>query len=104
MSGSPQIVPGSHILRDRSVVAVRCSPYGTGWARMSGMGLPYGLCDKRFAPVREAFAANFAERGEQGAAVCVMAGGRVVVDLAGGWADLAGTRPWEPDTLVNVFS
>jgi CubicO group peptidase (beta-lactamase class C family) len=27
-----------------------------------------------------------------------------VVDLWGGWADEARTRPWEPDTLVDVYS
>jgi CubicO group peptidase (beta-lactamase class C family) len=27
-----------------------------------------------------------------------------VVDIWGGWADEARTRPWEPDTLVDVFS
>ena len=63
-----------------------------------------GDCDQRFAPVREAFTGNFRERGERGAAVCVMVGGRAVVDLCGGWADLGGTRRWQPDTLVNVFS
>jgi CubicO group peptidase (beta-lactamase class C family) len=63
-----------------------------------------GDCDQRFAPVREAFAGNFGERGELGAAVCVMVGGRPVVDLWGGWADLGGTRRWQPETLVNVFS
>jgi CubicO group peptidase (beta-lactamase class C family) len=61
-----------------------------------------GRCDPRFAPVREAFAANFAERGEVGAAVCVVAGGRTVADLYGGAA--APGRPWGPDTLVNAFS
>ena len=61
-----------------------------------------GSCDPRFAPVRDAFAANFARHGEIGAAVCVVIGGRTVVDLYGG---LAGPdRPWRPDTLVNVFS
>ncbi|MGE5286262.1 MAG: serine hydrolase domain-containing protein [Micromonosporaceae bacterium] len=63
-----------------------------------------GGCDPRFVPVREAFAGNFRERGELGAAVCVMVGGRVVVDLWGGWADPARFRLWRPDTLVNVFS
>ena len=63
-----------------------------------------GSCDPRFAPVREAFWANFRERGEVGAAVCVMAGGRVVADLWGGWADPGCARRWQPDTLVNVFS
>jgi CubicO group peptidase (beta-lactamase class C family) len=61
-----------------------------------------GTCDARFEPVRDAFAANFAERGEVGAAVCVVVDGRIVVDLYGGWA--APQRPWRPDTLVNVFS
>ena len=43
-----------------------------------------GHCDPRFGPLREAFGANFAERGEIGAAVCVMIGGHVVADLYGG--------------------
>jgi CubicO group peptidase (beta-lactamase class C family) len=54
--------------------------------------------------VREAFGANFRARGEPGAAVCVSVGGKPVVDLWGGYADIANTRPWQRDTLVNVFS
>ncbi|HEY8950663.1 MAG TPA: serine hydrolase domain-containing protein [Rhizomicrobium sp.] len=63
-----------------------------------------GFCDPRFAAVREAFAANFRERGEPGAAVCVCVGGTPVADLWGGYADIANTKPWQRDTLVNVFS
>jgi CubicO group peptidase (beta-lactamase class C family) len=63
-----------------------------------------GRCDARFAAVREAFAGNFAERGEVGAAVCVIVDGAPVVDLAGGWADAARTREWAPDTLVDCYS
>jgi CubicO group peptidase (beta-lactamase class C family) len=63
-----------------------------------------GLSDPRFSAVREAFVANFAERGDVGAAVAVSVGGRRVVDLWGGWADGARTTPWRRDTLVNVFS
>jgi len=63
-----------------------------------------GVCDARFAGVRDAFVANFTERGDVGAAVCVAVGGRVVVDLWGGWADVARSRAWERDTLVNAFS
>jgi CubicO group peptidase (beta-lactamase class C family) len=64
----------------------------------------HGHCDARFAAVRAAFEANFRERGELGAAVAVTVDGRTVVDLWGGWADAARSRPWERDTLVNVWS
>ncbi|MET7765776.1 serine hydrolase domain-containing protein [Streptomyces sp. NPDC005393] len=63
-----------------------------------------GHCDARFAGVRDAFEANFAERGELGAAVTVRVGGQSVVDLWGGWADGGRTVAWERDTLVNVWS
>ena len=60
-----------------------------------------------FEPVREAFAANFrrpGDFGEVGAAVAVYRHGRCVVDLWGGHADRARTRPWTRETLVNVWS
>ena len=63
-----------------------------------------GHCDPRFGAVREAFAENFRARGELGAAVTVTLDGETVVDLWGGWADAARTRPWERETLVNVWS
>jgi len=63
-----------------------------------------GRCDPRFAPVRDAFAANFAERGETGAACCLVVHGTVVADLWGGRAAPEPGRPWRRDTLVNVFS
>ncbi|MFE2578545.1 serine hydrolase domain-containing protein [Streptomyces sp. NPDC059378] len=64
----------------------------------------HGHCDARFAAVRTAFEENFRERGELGAAVTVTLDGRTVTDLWGGWADPARTRPWQRDTLVNVWS
>src|SRR5271169_575169 len=63
-----------------------------------------GKCDARFERVREAFAANFATRGDVGAAVAVTIDGKPVVDLWGGYADKAHTRPWRRDTIVNVYS
>src|SRR5436309_4854914 len=63
-----------------------------------------GVCDPRFQGVKEAFAQNFADHGEAGAAVAVVVGGRTVVDLWGGHADAALSRPWQQDTIVNVFS
>jgi CubicO group peptidase (beta-lactamase class C family) len=63
-----------------------------------------GNCDARFASVREAFAENFVKRGDVGAAVAVTIDGKPVVDLWGGYADKARTRPWRNDTIVNVYS
>ena len=64
----------------------------------------HGTCKPGFEPVRDAFAANFAERDEIGASVAVVYGGQPVVELWAGWADPARTRPWQPDTLTNVWS
>jgi CubicO group peptidase (beta-lactamase class C family) len=63
-----------------------------------------GTCDGRFHAVREAFEENFAHRGEVGASVCCVVDGRAVVDLWGGFADRAGQRPWQRDTLGVVWS
>lgn len=63
-----------------------------------------GSCHPDVAAVEEAFRANFVERGEVGAAVCIAVDGEVVVDLVGGWTDEARTREWRHDTLVNVYS
>jgi CubicO group peptidase (beta-lactamase class C family) len=63
-----------------------------------------GHCDPAFRAVRDAFEANFAERGEVGAACTIIVEGRTVVELVGGWADEARTREWRPDTLVNFYS
>ncbi len=63
-----------------------------------------GHCDPAFAGVRDAFAANFAERGEVGAGICVLVDGSVVVDLAGGWSDPSRRREWRHDTLCNFYS
>jgi CubicO group peptidase (beta-lactamase class C family) len=57
-----------------------------------------------FEPVRAAFEKNFAAHAEVGAAVHVIVDGGAVVDLWGGSSDAAGTRAWQPDTLVNVWS
>src|SRR5215475_8829410 len=63
-----------------------------------------GRCDPRFERVREAFAREFAAGNEIGAAVCVTLEGEAVVDLWGGHQDAERTRPWQRDTLANVYS
>jgi CubicO group peptidase (beta-lactamase class C family) len=64
----------------------------------------HGHCDARFARVREVFASHFESGLELGGAVSVVHDGRCVVDLWAGYADAARTRPWQRDTLVNVWS
>jgi len=64
----------------------------------------HGFTDRKFAPVRAAFESNFANGADIGASVCVTLNGETVVDLWGGYADEAKTRPWEKDTIVNVYS
>ena len=63
-----------------------------------------GRCDPRFGEVRDEFIANFGERGEVGAGVCVVVDGVTVVDLAGGWANQEMRTAWHTDTLVNFYS
>lgn len=68
----------------------------------------HGVCDPRFASVKDAFAANFTEApeglNEVGARFCLMIEGAPVVDLWAGHADTAKTTPFAEDTLTPVFS
>ena len=64
----------------------------------------HGTTRGRFAACREAVAANLADGYDLGCGFAVAEGDRVVVDLWGGYADAACTRPWEADTLVNIWS
>ncbi|MCV7380543.1 esterase [Mycobacterium alsense] len=63
-----------------------------------------GSCASDFVGVRDAFERNFALGKEVGAAVAVWVDGDLVVNLWGGWADAAGTRPWQQNTLTTVLS
>lgn len=57
-----------------------------------------------FEPVCDAFEANFAERGEIGAAFSFIQDGETLVDIWGGHADRKQTAPWARETIVPVFS
>jgi CubicO group peptidase (beta-lactamase class C family) len=63
-----------------------------------------GFVDPRFEPVRAAFAAALGNGTDIGASFAATINGEPVIDLWGGWADEARTRPWERDTIVNVYS
>jgi CubicO group peptidase (beta-lactamase class C family) len=69
----------------------------------------HGTVADGFGRVAEAFAANFAERGEVGAALGIYVDGALVVDV---WAGTAhphlatdkANAPWQEDTLQCVYS
>ena len=62
-----------------------------------------GNCDERFGAVREALAESL-DKKDVGASVAIFVDGEPVVDIWGGYADEARTRPWERDTITNVWS
>ena len=63
-----------------------------------------GFVAEGFAPVRDAFTAVVEASEGTGAAVAAWHDGRWVVDLWGGFADAARTRPWERNSLVMPYS
>ena len=63
-----------------------------------------GHVSRSFEAVREAFADNFARRGELGGACCAYHRGEKVVDLWGGIRNKQTREPWEQNTMVIVNS
>lgn len=63
-----------------------------------------GFTDPRFDAVAETFKVNLDSGADVGASFCATVEGEIVVDLWGGFADEAKARPWERDTIVNVYS
>jgi CubicO group peptidase (beta-lactamase class C family) len=64
----------------------------------------HGHCDPRFDKLREALAEAVTTDEELGAAIAVDIDGEMVVDIWGGYADVAKTREWTDDTIVNLWS
>jgi CubicO group peptidase (beta-lactamase class C family) len=65
-----------------------------------------GTVDDRFAAVRTQFEQNLANGDDVGASVAVVLDGELVVDLWGGTVtgDDGVDKPWERDTIINVWS
>ena len=63
-----------------------------------------GTCDERFIRFKDAFRANFDAGLELGSSLAVCHRGEMVVDLWAGSADREQTRPWQRDTIVQVYS
>jgi CubicO group peptidase (beta-lactamase class C family) len=66
-------------------------------------GRAEGRCDPAWRSVLSAFVANFHERNECGASLCVRHQGETVIDVWGGSAGPSGA-PWREDSLSVVFS
>ena len=64
----------------------------------------HGTAASGFERVRDVFERNFVDDIEVGASFCAIVDGETVVDLWGGYQDRACTRPWNENTLVNVYS
>ena len=64
----------------------------------------HGFCDERFSLVKEEFAKNFEHGIEVGATFAATLNGEFVVDIWAGFSDSALNKPWEKDTIVNVWS
>ncbi|MEA2172060.1 MAG: hypothetical protein QOF76_5360 [Solirubrobacteraceae bacterium] len=63
-----------------------------------------GQCQDRFAELGQLLEKSIESGEDLGASVAVSLEGEMVVDIYGGWADEARTKPWQADTLVNVWS
>lgn len=63
-----------------------------------------GTCDPRFNRVRDALAESFTRFGETGASLALTIDNKPVADLWAGWADAEKTRPWQADSIANVYS
>lgn len=63
-----------------------------------------GTCDERFSAVKDILSASLESGADLGASFAVTLDGELVVDIWGGWADEEKTRPWERDTITNVWS
>lgn len=64
----------------------------------------HGTCASRFAAVRQVLEANVASDAELGASICVDVDGELVVDLWGGYQDVARTSAWGRDSITAVWS
>jgi len=64
----------------------------------------HGYCAKGFSGIKDAFAQNFKDGLEVGASFAATINGEFVADIWAGYANAACTRPWERDTIVNVYS
>ena len=64
----------------------------------------HGSADGPYEQLADVLASCLDDGLDLGASVAVTVDGETVADLWGGWADEARTKPWQRDTIVNVWS
>lgn len=62
------------------------------------------ILDARFEALRGVLDGHIAAGSDVGSSFCATIEGKTVVDIWGGHADEAKTRPWQKDTIINVYS
>lgn len=63
-----------------------------------------GTSDSRFQPLVDIIDQQLDADYDLGSSLAVAVDGELVTDVWGGWTDEAKTRPWEADTITNVWS
>lgn len=63
-----------------------------------------GRVDVQLEPLRATLEQHLADGRDIGASLAMTIQGEEVADLWGGWANEERNRPWERDTLINVYS
>jgi CubicO group peptidase (beta-lactamase class C family) len=64
----------------------------------------HGTSDPRFDQMASLLSTSIDQGEDVGASISVTVEGETVVDVWGGWADEAKTKPWVEDTITNVWS
>ncbi|HEX4301710.1 MAG TPA: serine hydrolase domain-containing protein [Rhizomicrobium sp.] len=64
----------------------------------------HGFVHDGYEEVKKVFDGHFETGADIGASFCATRNGETVVDLWGGYADAAKTKPWQKDTIINVYS
>ena len=63
-----------------------------------------GSFDEKFSSTVRQFASHIARGLDIGASLALSVNGEIVIDVWGGSLDEAGEKPWQQDTIINVYS
>ena len=63
-----------------------------------------GSFDEKFSSTVRQFASHIARGLDIGASLALTVNGEIVIDVWGGSLDEAGEKPWQQDTIINVYS